>query len=249
MSDRKESTSDEKKHTSPSKKAKKNVKKKTKKKKKKKISVVISDKNNTFTAIEKHDFDLLERIYMSYPNDIKRKNKKNKDTVLHHCVKHNNPKFIEYLLPKLPPKFINSINFRGCTAMLIATFERNTKCMRALYSCNKNPKKYKPNPDILNLNGRSCLIYAAMRDDAEIIEYLMTQCDPPPNIDHLDAKKNNKTALMYAVEHNKYNAVNVLLKYGASMHIKNKVGKTVMDEANCVKNIKTFQLLIQKERE
>ena len=40
--------------------------------------------------------------------------------------------------------------------MLLAVFERNHECMDALYSCNK--KGYKPDLNILNLNGRSCLM-------------------------------------------------------------------------------------------
>ena len=152
--------------------------KKPKKKKRdpNKKAIVIDAEHNAFTAVENNDFDLLDRIYIFYPNDIKKKDKQG-NTILHHAIKNYHKKFndntglIEYLIPKLPTSYMNTTNFLGNTPMTIAVYDRKFKCMEALYSCSD--KKRRPNLDHMNINGRTVLMHAAMRNDTELIEFLL----------------------------------------------------------------------------
>ena len=224
--------------------------KKPKKKKRdpnKKI-IIIDNEHNAFTAVENNNLDLLNRIFTFYPNDIKRKDKQG-NTILHHTIKHfnkklnNNSYLIEYLIPKLPISYINTVNFLGNTPMTLAVYDRKFECMKALYSC-KNKKK-RPNLNHMNINGRTVLMHAAMRDDIEIIEFLLN-CIPPPNLD-IFSDKVHKTALTYAVEHNKSKSTKILIENGANFYIKNKLGKTARDIAENG-SIKILKHIIKQER-
>eukprot|EP01083_Nonionella_stella_P089260 249032_1 len=221
-----------------------NKKPKKKKRDPNKKIVIIDQDHNAFTAVEHNDFDLLQRIYAFYPNDIKRKDKQG-NTILHHTIRHyertdnNNAHLIEYLIPKLPPSFMNAVNYLGNTPMTLAVYERKLECMKALYS---GPTKSRPNLDHMNINGRTVLMHAAMRDDVEVIQFLL-QCNPPPSMD-LVADKNAKTALTYAVEHGQTKAVQTLVKNGANFYIKNKFGKSARGMATK----KILRIILDQER-
>mmetsp|Transcript_46386 Transcript_46386/g.77098 ORF Transcript_46386/g.77098 Transcript_46386/m.77098 type:complete len:464 (-) Transcript_46386:36-1427(-) len=197
-----------------------------------KKALVINEENNCFTAVERNDTELLERIYEFYPNDIKRKDKQG-NNILHHTINHyerrrnNNAHMIEFLIAKLPVSYVNAVNYLGNTAFNVAVYAKKMECMKAMFS--SKDKKRRPNLDHMNINGRTPLMWAAMRDECEILEFLLN-CDPGPNID-LWHEKHGKTALTYAVEHNKAEAVRVLVENGANMYIANKLGKTAREMA------------------
>jgi len=207
--------------------------------------IVIDAENNAWTAVERNDFDLLDRIYTFFPADIKKKDKQG-NTILHHAIRHhdeqsnNNAALIEFLIPKLPPSYMNAVNYLGNPPMNLAVYEKKMECMRAMYSCKD--RKRRPDLDHMNINGRTVLMWAAMRDEVEILEFLLG-CDPPPSID-LFAEKHHKTALTYAVEHNKHNAVRVLVEHGANFYIKNKLGKSARDMAQS----KSLFAIMRQER-
>merc|ERR1712083_403783 len=142
---------------------------------------------------------------------------------------------------KLPASFMNSVNFLGNTPMTVAVYEGNLDCMKALYCSDM---KRRPDLDVMNINGRTVLMYAAMRNDDELIEFLL-QCVPPPNID-LFAEKHGKTALTYAVEHKQSKAVKVLVENGANLYIKNKIGKHAREIAE--DDLKCLRIIIDQER-
>jgi len=232
--------------------AKYDAKKPPKKSKKKsnKKAIVIDDQHNAFSAVKEGDFDLLERIGTHYPNDLKRKDKKNKNNILHHAINHwnrrlnRNEEMIEWLIPKLPSSFINAVNTFGNTPLFLAVFERKIKCIEALYSGPSKSKR--PNPDHINLNGRTVLMHCAMRDDVEIIELLMN-LQPPPTPD-IFAEKSCKTALSYAVEHQKENAVRILVKHGASIWMKDRRGISIFDSAMKSSTVRILRIMIDLQR-
>ena len=161
-----------------------------------KRAIVIDAEHNAIAAVERNDYDLLDRIYTFYPNDIKRKDKQG-NTILHHAIKNydkrsnNNAHLIEYLIPKLPASYMNAVNFLGNPPMTLAVYDRKLDCMKALYSCSD--MKRRPNLDHMNINGRTVLMHCAMRDDTELLEFLI-KCVPPPNLD-LYAEKHHKTGI------------------------------------------------------
>ena len=126
--------------------------------------------------------------------------------------------------------------------MLVACFERRFECIRALYS-SSNLKK-RPNIDHLNINGRTCLMHAAMRDDEELLNILLNECIPVPKLDIL-SPKHQKSALTFAVEHNKHKATKILVAAGASFYIKNKIGQTAWEIAKK----KSLRYIIDRARQ
>lgn len=203
----------------------------------------------TFELTKEGDFALLERIGEYYPNDLKRKDKQ-KNSILHLAVKHcdnekRSAEIVRWLIPKLPSSYINAPNFLGNTPLFMAVFDRKMECIEALYSGKGRARR--PDPDHLNLNGRSVLMHCAMRDDVELIEVLLKH-QPSPNLD-IVAEKHLKTALSFAVEHNQENAARVLVDNGASFWIKDKRGKTVMDAAMMPSgNVTILRVMIDRMR-
>eukprot|EP00483_Globobulimina_turgida_P006017 UN06027 len=103
--------------------------------------------------------------------------------------------------------------------------------------------KRRPNLDHLNINGRTALMRAAMRNDDELLDFLLSKCHPRPTLD-LVSEKHGKSALTYAVEHNQVKAVKILVEHGANYYIPNKLGKTAYGMAKK----KCLRIIIKQDR-
>lgn len=163
---------------------------------------------------------LLERILAYYPLSIRDKQKQTKNTCIHWAVKHNQPELIKWLIPQ-QPKYLNQPNFYGNTPIMLAVFDNNFECVKALHSI----KKYQPDLDIRNLYGRTPLMKACLNNQTNIVKYLLE--NNTPNLDIQD--KQNQTALLYAIDHKRDNLVNLLVSHGASTRLKTNQNKNAID--------------------
>ena len=193
---------------------------------KNKKPLILDENNNMWTAIESNNMDMLERISLYYPKNLRNKQKTQKNTAIHWCVKHNRPEMIRFLIP-LIPKYLNTQNFYGNTPVMLAVFDSNIECIEALHSS----KKYKCDLDIRNIYGRTPLMKACMNNQINIVKYFLA--NNTPSLDIQD--KQNQSALLYAIEHKRDKIVNILVSKGAKTNIKNNQGHTGIDKAKGIK--------------
>lgn len=115
---------------------------------------------------------------------------------------------------------LNTRDYTGCSALLYAAEQGNQKIVRALLIKGAESNRH-------NQWGLNALMHAAMRGDLDIAADLL---EHGARI-NFSAGSEGKTALYYAVIHNRIEMIKFLVEKGADIDAKDQMGKTVLKHA------------------
>jgi ankyrin repeat protein len=176
--------------------------------------------------------DQFEQSFTSVKNKINTQSQGT--TLLHEAVIRNNHEAVRFLL--LQPNIdINVRDSKNQTPLHIAASNSN------LFDIAGRLVRRGANVNAQDMFGSTPLHRAAQWNNPRLVVYLLEQTPVTINIQD----NNGNTPLHVAAARGDTKSLKLLLQYGANIHIKNKKGKTALDEAKENQSLATSALLEQ----